>query len=112
MLRWRQTIALAIAVILHGCTEPDSSLKAPLPATAEGLVGSTWQLDEITLEFGAPPALTISGKALPFGKPAKGEFVVHDGIIEITAFGRARGGTWDGRSMVIDGIDARFVSKK
>lgn len=87
-------------------------MEAPLPATAEGLVGSSWQLDEITLEFGAPPALTVSGKALPFGKPVKGEFSVRDGIIEITAFGRARAGTWDGRALVIDGIDARFVSKR
>ena len=105
-------LAIVSAAFAQSCNESKFVLEAPLPATAEGLSGSKWQLDEITLEFGAPPDLAISGDALPFGKPAKGEFKVHDGIIEIAAFGRTRAGTWDGRSMVIDGIDARPIAKK
>lgn len=104
-------VALA-ATLMNGCAESTAALAEPLPATAEGLSGTIWKLDEITLEFGAPPALTITGKATPFGKPLQGQFVVHDGIIEITAMGRTRAGIWNGKKMVIDGVDARFMGKK
>ena len=102
---------LLTALVAHGCTRPNTVLKAPLPATAEGLSHSTWKLDDIVLEFGTPPELTITGKGTPFGKPLKGSYTVQNGIVEITALGHTRAGTWNGRAMVIDGMDAEFVSK-
>ncbi len=102
---------LFLAVFLGGCAHRSEGPEIAFAATAEGLVGTTWQLEGLSVEFAAPPKLTISGKGTPFGEPLVGEFVVHDGIIEISAAGHTRAGTWDGRSMVIDGMDARFVSK-
>lgn len=103
------------AVILSACSiagcEKSVTLGAPLPATAEGLSGTKWQLDDIVLEFGTPPDLVISGDAVPFGKPLNAKYVVNNGIIEITAMGKTRAGTWDGRAMVIDGIDAVLIDR-
>lgn len=105
-------LAALSVTLINGCAESTAALAEPLPATAEGLSGTIWKLEGITLEFGTPPAVTITGKSTPFGKPLQGQFVVHDGIIEITALGRTRAGIWNGKEMVIDGVDARFIGKK
>ncbi len=99
----RLLLASMVVVWIPACFSSDP---APLPPTAEGLVGTTWEFDGHEARFVDASTVRMGGGDLPDdGVP--GTFVVLEGgIIEVTIGGRTRAGVWDGRSLVVDGIVA------
>lgn len=101
--------AALLFVTAAGCHSPAKRFD-PLPPTADGLAGTQWQLDDIVVSFKQPPDLEVSGGGVPEGATLSGTYTVRDGIIEITVLNRSRAGTWDGRKMVVDGVDGVRIS--
>jgi hypothetical protein len=97
--------------VLGGCDE-DSGAIEPLPPTAEGIAGTSWKLEELTLTFKTPPLVEVRGGSIPGGQTLRGAYAVYSGIIEISLMDRARAGIWDGRRLIIDGIDGVRVGDR
>lgn len=95
---------LAAVIVLGGCGKNSRAI-VPLPPTAEGLAGTEWELEGLKLAFKTPPLVEVSGGSIPGGQTLRGAYGVYNGIIEISLMNRARAGIWDGRRLIIDGID-------
>jgi len=82
----------------------------PLPATADGLSGTTWEFEGFTIMFLDPPDLVVRGDGVD-GPEVCGSYRVETdafaggAIVEVTGLDRTWAGTWDGTSLVIDGMD-------
>ena len=103
----RDTVKLGLATIvlvwIPACSAPEFP---PLPATAEGLVGTTWEFDGYEATFEDTSTVLVGGNGDP-GSGIAGTFVVVEGgIIEVTIGNRTRAGLWDGQTLVVDGIVA------
>jgi len=85
-----------------GSTEGVASTDA---GEAAGLVGTTWEIGPYVLEFREPPEVQISGDAVPIPGGVKGQYSVKDGVIEVGAVGQSKAGTWDGTTLVMDGVE-------
>lgn len=99
----RLALAVIVLVWIPACFPPDFP---PLPATAEGLVGTTWEFDDIEATFVDASTVRVGGGDAPDdGVPGTFE-VLAGGIIEVTIGVRTRAGVWDGQTLVVDGIVA------
>ena len=112
---WRSKLFLellagtvVLAAGLGACSKGGGS-GAALPPTAEGLAGTTWRFEDVTITFKAPPDLLIRDQQVG-NVEVPGTYTV-DGVaragrhlIEVTALDMTRAGIWDGSRLVIDGI--------
>ncbi len=92
-------------------TEPATEPAAAAPETAasasNGLIGTTWKVGPFMAHFKDATTVHVSGGEptvqMPDGIDAV--YVMKDGTIEVTVLnGIVKKGTWDGSSLVIDGI--------
>ena len=79
--------------------------------TAEQLAGTVWKGGGYILTFETPPVVKITGKKVPIKIGVKGKYTVTDGIITVNAVGRTKKGTWDGTTLVFDGLAMQCVKK-
>jgi hypothetical protein len=72
----------------------------------EKLIGTSWQLGDFLVTFQDSGNVVIKGKPVeqiaPSGLP--GKYSLNNGIIEISAMGQSKSGTWDGEKLVVDGM--------
>jgi hypothetical protein len=102
---------VVLMLVLAACSpRSDPAPGGPLPATADGLAGTTWQFEGFIITFLDPPDLVVRGDG-PDSLEVRGTFRVEGGafsggvIVEVTGLDRTWAGTWDGSSLVIDGMD-------
>lgn len=85
---------------------------APAPATAPkpgeaGLVGSKWTLGDMTVAFTDASKVNITGGPLAgLANGLDATYTLKDGVVEVNAMGKPRTGTFDGKTLVIDGKTA------
>lgn len=72
-----------------------------------GLAGSKWHIAGYILEFKDAPQVQISGDEVPIEGGVTGEYsIASDGAITVGAVGQSYTGTWDGKILVFEGIEA------
>jgi hypothetical protein len=77
---------------------------AATPAGATGLEGSTWKIGEFTVLFKDATTINVKGGPVPDG--IDGTYKVENGNITINVLTETKTGTWDGKTLVIDGKNA------
>lgn len=114
-------LCMISVVFLAGCSQPadkeagtpdaapDSGARPQQTdaAAAEGLPGTKWEIGPYVLEFKDPPDVHISGEGVPVPNGVNGSYAVKDGQITVSAAGESHKGTWDGASLVIDGVNGK-----
>ena len=81
---------------------------AELPETHRALVGTTWVVGDFQARFLDGDTVFIAGTPLAEIAPAGMEapYTIADGVIEVSAAGETKAGTWDGETLMMDGVVA------
>lgn len=85
----------------------ETAEEAPQPVDAlhEKLVGTSWMLSDIHVQFLDAKKVVMKGGPInalaPNGITA--DYSYKEGIVEVTALGQTKSGTWDGEKLVVDG---------
>ena len=78
------------------------------PMMAADLVGTVWVYDGMTITFMDDSKLLLKGGVVEDVAPEglDGTYTLKDGIIEVSALDITKSGTFDGKTMVVDGKTA------
>lgn len=90
-------------------TEPAVAAPETAASASNGLIGTTWKVGPFMAHFKDATTVHVSGGELAAQMPdgIDAVYAVKDGAIEVTVLnGIVKKGTWNGSSLVIDGIVA------
>lgn len=81
---------------------------AEAPAGGDGLTGTKWTHNGISMEFKEGNKVQLSGGPLATVAPDGHEanYTLADGALSVEVFGQVYNGTWDGTKLVVDGVEA------
>jgi hypothetical protein len=98
---------MLMSILAAGCGGSGRSrLAAPKnPGTMEDLVGTTWTDPATSIKYTFINEEEVEMFSPVVSEPSYGEFLINDGIVEISAGFRTLIGTWDGTRLVIDGTE-------
>ncbi|NIA14617.1 MAG: hypothetical protein GWP08_11105 [Nitrospiraceae bacterium] len=125
-------LILSVVVAIGACSKPDSDAGSPAaaqrsvpaptgastpatkpatdaaPMAAADLVGTVWSYDGMTITFKDDSNLLLKGGVVDGVAPEglEGTYSLKDGIIEVNAMNITKTGTFDGKTMVVDGKPA------
>ncbi len=85
----------------------DGAANPAAPGAYASLAGTAWEVGKYVLEFSEEPKVHISGEAVPIPGGINGQYSVKDGAITVGAAGQSKSGTWDGSSLVLEGVNAK-----
>jgi HEAT repeat protein len=90
---------------LSKLTSPPASAQTPTAPPATGtmnLVGTTWKLGEFTVLFKDATTINVKAPRMPSGMD--GTYTLEDGKITVNIAMETKTGTWNGTTLVIDGM--------
>jgi len=90
---------------------PETAAPAEEAAAApvvDGLVGTKWTHNGISLEFKEGNKVMLSGGPLATMAPNghEAEYTLADGALSVNVFDQVYTGTWDGTKLIVDGSEA------
>ena len=101
----------AVAVCLAACSSDkddsnatlggDSSSTVTAGADDNGLVGTVWAMEDMTITFNEAPNFHVKGGMA--GDGVNGTYSIEDEIVNVKIADLELGGTWDGANLVVDG---------
>lgn len=105
----RASVAFLVFLAVAGCSGDPHDIAPPAnPGSAESLAGTTWEWEGLLITFQSAPSASVqrqraAGRA---GPPVPMHYEFENGVIRMNVLGEKKGATWDGQSLVIDGVPA------
>ncbi|MBI4556723.1 MAG: hypothetical protein HY706_04000 [Candidatus Hydrogenedentes bacterium] len=96
--------APAVTPATTPASEPVAATPALATAGANDLLNTTWKIDEYVITFKNAPVIHIKGGILG-DTGMEGTYKFENGVVEVSALGQTKTGTWNGGKLVIDGVD-------
>ena len=98
------TVAALAAGPFMGCGKNDVNLDAPKNAgTAQELSGTSWTEPKSNVTYSFVDESNVDVVNPQLGDPIQGTFAVNNGILDLTLGLKTLNGTWDGKSLVVEG---------
>jgi hypothetical protein len=70
-------------------------------ADGNGLVGTVWAMEDMTITFNDAPNFHVKGGMA--GDGVNGTYSIEDEVVSVKVADLELGGTWDGTNLVVDG---------